>query len=102
MRAKQRAGRGDTRMSFRFGQALGTLALSLLCWSAQARDIRVAVVTDGPVVRQKLTVEVLEREVANVAGAGLRILLPPEKRFAGDYSLEGAAAAFERALADRD
>jgi outer membrane protein len=94
---------GETmRMSFRFGQALGTLALSLLCWSAQARDIRVAVVTDGPVVRQKLTVEVLEREVANVAGAGLRIVLPPEKRFAGDYSLAGAAAVFERALADRD
>jgi outer membrane protein len=89
-------------MSFRFGQALGTLALSLLSWSAQARDIRVAVVTDGPVVRQKLTAEVFEREVANVAGAGLRILLPPEKRFAGDYSLDGATAVFERALADRD
>ena len=80
-------------MSFRFGQALGTLALSLLSWSAQARDIRVAVVTDGPVVRQKLTAEVVEREIENVAGPGLRIVLPPEKRFAGDYSLDGAAAA---------
>src|SRR5690349_4180381 len=94
---------GETpRMSFRFGQALGTLALSLLSFGAQARHIRVAVVSDGPVARVKLTPEVLEREIANVAGAGLRILLPPEKRFAGDYSLDGATAVFERALADRD
>jgi outer membrane protein TolC/ABC-type uncharacterized transport system substrate-binding protein len=89
-------------MSFRFGQALGTLALSLLSFSAQGRDIRVAVVSDGPVARVKLTPEVLEREIANVAGPGLNIVLPTDKRFAGDYSLDGAAAVFERALADRD
>jgi outer membrane protein TolC len=89
-------------MSFRFGQAIGTLALSLLSLSAQARDIRVAVVSDGPVARVKLTPEVLEREIANVAGPGLGIVLPADKRFAGDYSLDGAAAVFERALADPD
>ena len=87
-------------MSFRFGQALGTLALSLLSLSAQSRDIRVAVVTDGPTVRMKLTPEVLEREIANVAGTGLNILLPLDKRFVGDYSLDGATAVFDRALAD--
>src|SRR6478609_7182041 len=91
-----------TRMSFRFGQALGTLALSLLSLSAQARDIRVAVVTDGPTIRMKLTPEVLEREIANVAGTGLNILLPLDKRFVGDYSLDGATAAFDRALVDPD
>ena len=89
-------------MSFRFGQAIGTLALSLLSLSAQARDIRVAVVSDGPVARVKLTPEVLEREIANVSGPGLNIVLPADKRFTGDYSLDGAAAVFERALADRD
>ena len=91
-----------SRMSFRFGQALSALALSLLAWSAQARDVRVAVVTDGPTVRQMLTAEVIEREIANVAGAGLKIVLPPDKRFAGDWSLEGAALVLDRALADRD
>lgn len=89
-------------MNFRIAQALGTLALSLLTWSAQARDIRVAVVTDGPTTRQLLTAEVIEREIASVAGAGLKIVLPADKRFAGDWSLEGAAAVLERALADRD
>ena len=59
-------------------------------------------VTDGPTVRQMLTAEVIEREIANVAGAGLKIVLPPDKRFAGDWSLEGAAAVLDRALADRD
>jgi hypothetical protein len=70
-------------MSFRFGQAIGTLALSLLSLSAQARDIRVAVVERRPrAPGLKLTPEVLEREIGNVAGPGLNILLPADKRFA--------------------
>ena len=89
-------------MSFRFGQTLGTLALSLLSLCVQARDIRVAVVSDGTAARVKLTPEVLEREIVNVAGPGFNIVLPPDKRFAGDYSLDGATAVFDRALADPD
>ena len=45
--------------------------------------------------------QVIEREIANVAGADTQIVLPADKRFAGDWSLEGAAAALDRALADR-
>ena len=58
---------------------------------AEARDIRVVVVSDGPLARQIFSVEAIEREIANVAGPGSRILLPPDKRFIGDWSLEGAA-----------
>ncbi|HEU4781667.1 MAG TPA: TolC family protein [Steroidobacteraceae bacterium] len=87
-------------MFFRFGHTLGALALSLLSWSSQAREIRVAVITDGPTVRQALTAEVLEREIANVAAAGLQIVLPADKRIAADWSLEGAARVLDRALAD--
>jgi len=67
-----------------------------------ARDIRVAVVTDGDAGRQVFTAAAIEREIANVAAPDTRILVPADKRFAGDWSLDGAAAALDRALADRD
>src|SRR5688572_16044406 len=80
----------------------GVFALLGFTLLSEARDIRVAVVSDGPVSRQVFSVEAIEREIANVAGPGSRILLPPDKRFTGDWSLEGAARVFDRALADRD
>jgi outer membrane protein len=80
----------------------GVLALLGSTLGAEARDVRVAVVSDGPVSRQIFSVEAIEREIANVAGPGSRILLPADKRFTGDWSLEGAARVFDRALADRD
>jgi outer membrane protein len=80
----------------------GVIALVGFALMAEARDVRVAVVSDGPVSRQIFSVEAIEREIANVAGPGSRILLPPDKRFTGDWSLEGAARVFDRALADRD
>jgi len=70
--------------------------------AAVARDVRVAVVTDGATGRQVFSVEAIQREIANVAGADTNILLPPESRFAGDWSLDGANAALDRALADRN
>ena len=91
-----------SRMYLRFGQILGALALTLFCWPSQARELRVAVVTDGPTMRQALTAEVVEREIVNVSVAGSQIVLPVDKRFAGDWSLDGAAAVLDRALTDRD
>jgi outer membrane protein len=66
-----------------------------------AREIRVAVVTDGPSQRQGFSAAVIEREIANVAATDLDIRLPEDKRFTGDWSLEGASAALDRALADK-
>jgi outer membrane protein len=80
----------------------GVFALLGFTLLAEARDVRVAVVSDGPISRQIFSVEAIEREIANVAGPGSRILLPPDKRFTGDWSLDGAARVFDRALADRD
>src|SRR6185295_16273885 len=79
-------------------------ALVLVAWMpfAAAREIRVAVVTDGDAGRQVFSVAAIEREIANVASADTTIVLPPESRFAGDWSLEGANAALDRALADRN
>lgn len=85
----------------RRGAACG-FALLASALSVEARDIRVAVVTDGPAVRQVHSVAAIEREIVNIASPDTRILMPAEKRFTGDWSLEGAAAAFERALSDRD
>jgi outer membrane protein TolC/ABC-type uncharacterized transport system substrate-binding protein len=72
----------------------------LLAWAVEARDIRVGVVTDGPAGRVIFSGAAIEREVLNVASPDTRISLPPDKRFAGDWSLPGAAAALDRALAD--
>jgi outer membrane protein len=90
-------------------RALGKTAAAcvavMLCVSglrAEARDIRVAVVKDGPALRQVLSVAALEREIVNVASPDVRIVLSEEPRFVGDWSLAGASAALDRALADRD
>src|SRR5262249_5307155 len=68
---------------------------------AQAREIRVGVVTDGPAGRAVFSPEVIEREVRNVVGSDLSIVLPENKRFAGDWTRAGVNAALDRALADK-
>lgn len=79
-----------------------TFALLVLSLPAGARDVRVAVITDGPASRQIFSVADIERQMVNVASPGTNILLPADKRFTGDWSLEGADRAIDRALADRD
>lgn len=83
-----------------------TLVLSalfpLVMASAQAREIRVAVVTDGAAGRAVFSAASVEKELANVTAPDTQIVLPESKRFAGDWSLAGAEAALDRALADRD
>jgi outer membrane protein TolC/ABC-type uncharacterized transport system substrate-binding protein len=89
-------------LSPRFRQALNALALCAFALSVGARDVRVAVVADGPGSRQVFSVASIERAIADVGSPDIRIILSPDKRFDGDFSLEGAAAALDRALADRD
>jgi outer membrane protein len=81
--------------------AAAALFLAFAMPLAQAREIRVAVVTDGPSQRQGFSAAVIEREIANVAATDLDVRLPEDKRFTGDWSLEGASAALDRALADK-
>ena len=80
-----------------FAMVMGTSVCS-----AQARLIRVAVVTDGQVAREVFPAALIEREVANIAGGDVNIVLPSNKRFAGDWSLAGVDAALDRALRDSD
>jgi outer membrane protein TolC/ABC-type uncharacterized transport system substrate-binding protein len=70
--------------------------------AAAAREVRVAVVADGPAGRQVLSAAAIEKEIANVASADATIVLPAQSRFTGDWSLEGANSALDRALADRN
>jgi len=87
------------------GKTAAACVAVMLCIAgprAEARDIRVAVVKDGPALRQVLSVAALEREIVNVASPDVRIVLSEEPRFVGDWSLAGASAALDRALADRD
>ena len=82
---------------------VAAVLVSLLFVSVtQARTIRVGVVTDGAAGRQVFSVQAIKREIATVAAPDTQILLPPDKLFVGDWSLDGAAAALDRALADRD
>jgi outer membrane protein len=89
-------------MLLRLRHTLGALLLTLVMASAQAREIRVAVVTDGTAGRMVFSAASIEKELVNVAAPDTQILLPESKRFAGDWSLAGAGAALDRALADRD
>jgi outer membrane protein len=73
----------------------------IIACAASAREVRVAVVTDGPAGRQVFSAEAIEKEIANVASPDITIVLPAESRFSGDWSLDGANAALDRALADR-
>jgi outer membrane protein TolC/ABC-type uncharacterized transport system substrate-binding protein len=70
--------------------------------TAMARDMRVAVVKDGPALRQVLSVASLQREIVNVAAPDVRILLLEDERYTADWSLAGASAALDRALAAKD
>src|SRR5262245_19412286 len=83
-------------------QTLGVLALGLVVASGEAREIRVGVVTDGPVARTIFSAAAIEKELANVASPDTQIVLPESKRYSGDWSLAGAEAVLDRALADRD
>jgi len=89
-------------ITLRSRRAAAVLSLLAFAAAASARDIRVAVVTDGNAGRQVFSAAAIETAIANVAAPDTRILLPADKRFAGDWSLEGASDALARALADRD
>jgi outer membrane protein TolC len=67
---------------------------------ASAAPLRVAVVTDGPADRAVFSSDKIARQAAEIGGEDVEIRFPADKRFAGDWSLTGANAALERALAD--
>lgn len=89
-------------MTLRLRGLAAAPALFLLLGALQAREIRVAVVTDGDAGRMVFSAAAVEREIANVASPDTQIVLPANKRFAGDWSLQGAETALDRALADRE
>ena len=70
--------------------------------SSVPMPVRVGVVEDGPTGREMFSPELIEREARNVLGSDLALVLPANKRFAGDWSNSGVSAALDRALADRD
>ena len=72
------------------------------CSLAMAREVHVAVVTDGDAGRPVFSAAAIEREIANVASPDYTIVLRTDPRFVGDWSLESANAVLDRALADRE
>jgi outer membrane protein len=94
-------GEGSVSSLLRCATAVALLIVSGVA-AAQSKSIRVAVVTDGPGDREVFSAGMIEREVANVVSPDVRIVLPADKRFAGDWSLGGVSTALERALRDPD
>jgi outer membrane protein len=86
--------------TYRLRRFFGVLAC-LWAVGAGARDIRVGVVEDGARGRPVFSAASIERAIMDLASAEARVVVNSE-RFVGDWSLEGAAAALDRALADRD
>jgi outer membrane protein TolC len=68
--------------------------------AALATPLHVGVVTDGPADRAVFSIDKIARQAAEIGGEDVEIRFPADKRFAGDWSLTGANAALERALAD--
>ncbi len=89
-------------VNLQWRRVLAALAACVFLAPAAARDVRVAVLRDGEGGRPVFSAAAIERAIAEIAAPDTRILVPEDKRFAGDWSLDGAAAALERALTDRD
>lgn len=90
-------------VNLQWRRVLAALAACVfLAPAAAARDVRVSVLRDGEGGRPVFSAASIERAIADIAAPDIRILVPEDKRFAGDWSLDGAAAALERALTDRD
>ena len=89
-----------TRLLMRIAWTLG-IAIPF-CASAPlaAREIRVGVLTDGPAARAPLTPESLVREATATYPEGLTLVVPPDKRLNGNWSLAGLNAALDRLEAD--
>ena len=89
-------------VNLQWRRVVAALAACVFLTPAVARDVRVAVLRDGEGGRPVFSAASIERAIAEIAAPDTRILVPEDKRFAGDWSLDGAAAALERALTDRD
>ncbi len=89
-------------VNLQWRHVLAALAACVFLAPAAARDVRVAVLRDGEGGLPEFSAASIERAIAAIAAPDTRILVPEDKRFAGDWSLDGAAAALERALTDRD
>src|SRR6185312_10137841 len=101
-----RAGfRGQPTMtwsSLKSSLACAALALAGAISSAHAAPLRVGIVTDGRNDREILSPASIEQQIEQVTGKDPQVVLPADKRFAGDWSVAGADAALDRALSDKD
>jgi outer membrane protein len=90
------------RRSLKLHLICAGLALASAVTNAQAAVLRVGIVTDGRNDREILSPAGIEQQIDPVSGKDPQIVLPADKRFAGDWSVAGADAALNRALADKD
>ncbi len=67
---------------------------------AQARDVTVAIVDDGPDARELISTQVLSTEIDDLMGDEFQVTIKSTGR--GDWTISGATAALDRQLADRD
>jgi|GEM_PF-151230 len=85
--------------------AVASLLPSTACLAQSrpaAQVVRVALISDGPAAREPIPAALLQAEVANVVGNDVAIEMPQSKHLAGDWTLEGADAALDRALHDKE
>ncbi len=77
-----------------------TCALLFVAAVAQARDVTVAIVDDGPRARELISTEVLSAEIGDLMADEFQVGIGATDH--GDWSMSGATAALDRQLADRD
>jgi len=85
-------------------KCVAMLSTSVLCMAQASAThvVHVALVSDGPAAREPISAALLQAEVVNVIGNDVSIEMPSNKHLVGDWTLEGADAALDRALQDKE
>ena len=76
------------------------LALLFAAAQAQARDVTVAIVDDGPQARELISLDVLSTEISDLMGDEFQVTISSTQHNHGDWTMQGAGAALDRQLAD--
>ncbi len=81
-------------------RTVSLIALLFATTLAQARDVTVAIVDDGPASRELIRTELLSAEIDDLVGDEFRITITTNREQHGDWTMSGARAAVDRQLAD--
>ncbi|PIE71888.1 MAG: hypothetical protein CSA22_00585 [Deltaproteobacteria bacterium] len=64
------------------------------------RTVRIGIVSDGPVIRFDLQVDLIQTEIKALTSGEFAVLFPADKQVQGDWTARGVVSAFDQLLSD--